>query len=181
MTVTPTAPPSAGQTSNPSNQSQNSFWSDTAKVAGVFTALALIIVCLLAGLLYFYWKKKRASSDSVAIRSVSDHDGHSTRGAFYGTVTEKRHSKMGLNSSGTAAAAGRGGGGGGGGNERTPTMASPMSMSRRTSQPFVHDQRLNPNALYAMGQDNGSHISVGSFRDDRDYSRPVLHVSFSSY
>ena len=176
VTVTPTAPPSVGQTSNSSSQPQNSFWADTAKVAGTFTALALIIVGLAAGMLFFFWKRRR-SSDSVAIRSVSDHDGHSTHGAFFGAIAEKRHSKFGLSTSG--AAAGRGGGGGGS-NERTPTMASPMSMSRRASQPLVHDQRLNPNALYAMGQDNGSHVSVGSFQDDRDYSRPVLHVRITS-
>lgn len=165
VTVTPTIPPSSEQTSTV-NQVPDPFWSSTAKVAGTFTVVAIVLLLLLAGTAFFFWRRWR-SNDSVAIRSISDHDGHSTTGTFFGTAADKRHSKLGFNSTGT---------GGGRAGNRTPTLPTPVSMSRRASAPMVHDQRLNPNALYAMGQDNGSHVSLGSFQDDRDYSRPVLHV-----
>lgn len=48
--------------------------------------------------------------------------------------------------------------------------ASPLSMSeRRKSQPLMYDQRLNPNAL--MSNDNGSHTSLQTLDDHRDYGR----------
>jgi len=45
---------------------------------------------------------------------------------------------------------------------------SPMS-ERRMSKPLVYDQRLNPNAL--MANDNGSHTSLRTLDDHRDYGR----------
>lgn len=149
-------------------QAPDPFWSSTAKVAGTFTVVAIVIILLLVGLGFFCWKRFR-SNDSVAIRSVSDHDGQSTNGGFYGGMAERRHSKLGFGTAGGMA-----------GHDRSPPSATPASMSRRASQPLVHDQRLNPNALYAMGQDHGSRVSLESFQDDRDYSRPVLHVSQTS-
>jgi cell wall integrity and stress response component len=48
------------------------------------------------------------------------------------------------------------------------TPVSPMS-ERRKSQPLMYDQRLNPNAL--MANDNGSHTSLTTLDDHRDYGR----------
>jgi len=59
-------------------------------------------------------------------------------------------------------------------NNRSPEMSSPSS--KRASYPRLHDQRLDPNALWG-DQGNGSRVSVRSLQDDHDYSRRVLRVS----
>ena len=86
-------------------------------------------------------------------------------------MTDRRRSNLQL------ATAGLGGLSRGNSDEKSATEYTPASNSRRTSVPLVHDQRLNPAALWRATHDNGSHVSIASFRDDRDYSRPVLHVS----
>ncbi|KAK5174742.1 uncharacterized protein LTR77_001825 [Saxophila tyrrhenica] len=42
--------------------------------------------------------------------------------------------------------------------------------ARRSSRPMVYDQRLNPSALFANQEANGSRISI---QDQQDYSRPL--------
>jgi hypothetical protein len=42
--------------------------------------------------------------------------------------------------------------------------------SRRHSKPLVYDQRLNPSALFASADANGSRVSI---QDQNDYSRPL--------
>jgi hypothetical protein len=42
--------------------------------------------------------------------------------------------------------------------------------SRRHSKPLVYDQRLNPSALFANADANGSRVSI---QDQNDYSRPL--------
>ena len=42
--------------------------------------------------------------------------------------------------------------------------------SRRHSKPLVYDQRLNPSALFANAEANGSRVSM---QDQQDYSRPL--------
>ena len=44
------------------------------------------------------------------------------------------------------------------------------SNSRRHSKPLVYDQRLNPSALFANQEANGSRVSI---QDQQDYSRPL--------
>lgn len=53
-------------------------------------------------------------------------------------------------------------------------LETPIS-ERRNSRPLFFDSRLNPSAL--MDHDNGSHASVISMQDNRDYTR-TLGVSF---
>ena len=61
----------------------------------------------------------------------------------------------------------------GNGSEKSPAD----TLDRRSSYPRIVDQRLEPTALWNPLHDNGSHISVRSFRDDQDYSRRMLRVS----
>lgn len=42
--------------------------------------------------------------------------------------------------------------------------------NRRHSKPLVYDQRLNPSALFANAEANGSRVSM---QDQQDYSRPL--------
>ncbi|GAB7360131.1 hypothetical protein MBLNU230_g7894t1 [Neophaeotheca triangularis] len=48
--------------------------------------------------------------------------------------------------------------------------ASAAGSQRRHSRPLVYDQRLNPSALFASHEANGSRVSV---QDNQDYSRPL--------
>ena len=67
------------------------------------------------------------------------------------------------------------------GGEKRPGNDSTTPTDRRSSFPmrFV-DQRLDPVAVWNPLHSNGSHVSVSSFRDDRDYSRRMLRVSHAS-
>ena len=62
------------------------------------------------------------------------------------------------------------------GSEKSPADTL-SAVERRSSYPRVVDQRLEPTALWNPLHDNGSHVSVRSFRDDQDYSRRMLRVS----
>lgn len=62
------------------------------------------------------------------------------------------------------------------GSEKSPADTL-SAVDRRSSYPRVVDQRLEPTALWNPLHDNGSHVSVRSFRDDQDYSRRMLRVS----
>ena len=63
------------------------------------------------------------------------------------------------------------------GNSTDKSPADTLNADRRSSYPRVVDQRLEPTALWNPLHDNGSHVSVRSFRDDQDYSRRMLRVS----
>lgn len=51
-----------------------------------------------------------------------------------------------------------------------PLESSHSGGSRRMSKPMVYDQRLNPSALFANPDANGSRVSM---QDTQDYSRPL--------
>lgn len=52
----------------------------------------------------------------------------------------------------------------------SPLDSSHSGSTRRPSKPMVYDQRLNPSALFANQEANGSRISM---QDTQDYSRPL--------
>jgi len=54
--------------------------------------------------------------------------------------------------------------------DQTDSISSPSS-DRRNSRPLFYDQRLNPSAL--MDLDNGSHASIITIEDNRDYTRTL--------
>ena len=147
-----------------------SFWDDTGKVAGTFVAVAIVAIALIAAGIWFLLRRMRNhQNEAMAVESNADED----RGSAAGTpfMTDRRRSNLQLATAGLGALSR------GNSDEKSATEHTPASNSRRTSIPLVHDQRLNPAALWRAGHDNGSHISIASFRDDRDYSRPVLHAS----
>ncbi|EME45310.1 hypothetical protein DOTSEDRAFT_43682 [Dothistroma septosporum NZE10] len=65
----------------------------------------------------------------------------------------------------------------------SPLDSSHSGDSRRHSKPMVYDQRLNPSALFANQEANGSRVSM---QDTQDYSRPLgvmnpdIRASFES-
>ncbi|KAI4146480.1 MAG: hypothetical protein LQ340_005908 [Diploschistes diacapsis] len=166
--VTPTVPPPAQtQVATVNAAAPDNFWNDTEKVAGTFTAVAVVIAALI-GIILFLLVRRARSHESMAIRSTSDGDNTSVTQVPYGG--EKRSSKL------TLATAGLGGMRRGDSNDKNTGENTPASMSRRASMPLVRDQRLDPRVLFNIENANASHTSITSFRDDRDYSRPVLHV-----
>lgn len=169
MIVTPTSPPQPAQTVNTvvNAPATSSFWNDTGKVAGTFVALALVIVGIAAAAIFFGLRCRRNRNEQLTVASNADEDQVSTSGKQL--MTDRRRSNL------TLASAGMVGLTHGSSNEKSPEH-TPVTLSRRPSIPLVHDQRLNPAALWNSAHENGSHVSVASFRDDRDYTRPVLHV-----
>ncbi|KAL9586217.1 MAG: hypothetical protein Q9212_001042 [Teloschistes hypoglaucus] len=168
VTITPTAPPSAAADSR-----SGGFMSHPGKVAGLFVGVGLMICALAGALIWFYLRWKRnAETDTIA----------STGG---GGTPQRRQSKlstMGLlggtrksNMRKSVPPIQTGGWGPGNSHEKSPSD-TPIDY-RRTSYPRVVDQRLDPMALWNPLQDNGSHVSIQSFRDDQDYSRRMLRVA----
>ena len=170
VTVTPTAPPQAAQTEShlPEGQSQNGFWSSTGKVAGTFTVVGVIIAALIGAAILLFIRKRNKHRGSMTINSIDEDAPTSSNGAPY--MVDRRRSNL------TLATTNMGGLTRGSSHDKSPNEKTPGSLSRRGSIPMNHDQRLNPAALFNTNHPNGSHASVASFRDDQDYSRPVLHV-----
>ena len=171
--MTPSSPPQPAQTSTTvvNASASDPFWSDAGKVAGTFVVVALIIIGVVAAAIWFMLRRRRRT-DAITVGSNADEDFGSAGGQPY--MVDRRKSNLTLTTN-------LGGLTRGNSNEKPGSLENtPATISRRTSIPLVHDQRLNPAALWHPSHENGSHVSVGSFRDDRDYSRPVLHVSRSS-
>ena len=149
--------------------------SHPGKVAGLFVGVALIIGLIAAAGVWLCLRRKRnAEAETIA----------STTG---GETPQRRQSKMSTMGllGGTRRSNNRksvpmiqtSGWGPGNSTEKSPSD-TPIDY-RRTSYPRVVDQRLEPAALWNPLQDNGSHVSIQSFRDDQDYSRRMLRVSYS--
>ncbi|KAG8525694.1 uncharacterized protein KY384_000454 [Bacidia gigantensis] len=176
LTITPTGPPAPTQTIVDTKQAENSggFFSSPGKVAGTFVAVALIIVAALICLLFLLLRRRRRQQQQEKLPS--------TAGSGTPQRRPSRMSQMGL-----IAAAGSGsqrekrepptiqttGWGPGNSAERSPAD----TLDKRSSYPRFVDQRLEPTAVWNPLHDNGSHVSIRSFRDDQDYSRRMLRIA----
>ena len=170
--LTPSQPPQPAQTNTTivNAPAPDTFWSNAGKVAGTFVIVALVILGAVVAAIWFTLRKMRRRDDAIAVGSNADEDAGGAGAVSY--MTDRRKSNL------TLATSNMGGLTRGSSNEKPGSHEhTPAAISRRSSMPLVHDQRLNPAALYSPAHENGSHVSVASFRDDRDYSRPVLHVS----
>ena len=170
--LTPTQPPQPAQTNTTivDSPAPDTFWNNAGKVAGTFVVVGLVIIGAVAAAIFFLARRMRRRDDAIAVGSNADEDAAGAGPVSY--MTDRRRSNLTLTTSNM------GGLTRGSSNEKPSSHEhTPATISRRTSMPLVHDQRLNPAALYSPAHENGSHVSVASFRDDRDYSRPVLHVS----
>ena len=142
--------------------------------------MGVVLLVFLIALLIIrvYQARRRRKAEAIAIASNTGDNTPQRR--------PSRLSQMGLVSGNQRSSGGRvvpgiqtSGWGPGNGVERSPTETTTTPLDRSTSYPRVVDQRLDPVALWNPLHDNGSHISVRSFRDDQDYSRRMLRVSFS--
>lgn len=144
-------------------------------VIGVLAGVALVLLAA-----FFLWRRNRNNGDdennggkknmkrNVSVLSKAgllartrpsmgerDHDDH-----FYVTpatgANSVRHSMLFNGADGV--------------NPVSPLDSSHSGGTRRGSKPMVYDQRLNPSALFANQEANGSRISM---QDQQDYSRPL--------
>lgn len=176
LTITPTAPPEP--TAQAQNQGhKNGLLANTGKAAGLFVGVVLIILIIAALIVRGILARRRRKAEAIPTTSTTGNNTPQRR--------PSRLSQMGLVSGNQRPNGGRvvpsiqtSGWGPGNGAERSPTETT-TPLDRRTSYPRVVDQRLDPVALWNPLHDNGSHISVRSFRDDQDYSRRMLRVSSS--
>lgn len=167
ITVTPTTPPV--ETSLPQRKSSDGgFIHNTGAVAGVFTVVGLTVAALI-GLAVWALLRRRRHADSIPVGSVAGGDTPQRR--------PSRLSQMGLVGNTTRSSvhgiqtAGLETGSHGETAEITP-------VSQRASYPRIVDQRLDPDSLWEpLRHYSGSHTSLHSLQDNRDYSRRMFRVS----
>lgn len=181
LTITPTAPPATATTIiQAAKESKGGFFSDSGKVAGTFVAVAIVLLLLIAGAVWFFLRRSRRRRSEAAVVP-------STVGSMTPQRRPSRLSQMGLVGAGgiqrertgpTVPVIQTSGWGPSNGNGSEKSPADTLSAAdRRSSYPRVVDQRLEPTALWNPLHDNGSHVSVRSFRDDQDYSRRMLRIA----
>ena len=175
LTITPTAPPANTVSTNASN-SGNGLFSSSGKVAGLFVGIAVAILILAALAIYFRTRRKRTAQLAAYRATIGDETPQRR---------PSRLSQMGLVGGSQQASGERrlpsiqtSGWGPGTSVEKSPDDTT-TPLDPRASYPRVVDQRLDPVALWNPLHDNGSHVSIRSFRDDQDYSRRMLRVSSS--
>jgi len=175
VTVTPTAPPPSLETIKQiAPAPEGGFFSNAGKVAGVFVAVALIIMALFLLIVWCTCCRGR-NRDNINDETVVGDGSISRRTSRLSQLgfavkrrsgdwrNPSRNSTSGLTSPGME--------------EKSPSDTI-VPVSRRVSGPMrVVDQRLDPNSLWNGEHSNGSHASIHSFRDDRDYTRRVLQVA----
>ncbi|MCJ1379264.1 hypothetical protein MMC17_002365, partial [Xylographa soralifera] len=172
VTVTPTAPPPSLETVEQMTPAPaGGFFSNAGKVAGVFVAVALIIMALFLLVVWCtcFRGRDRNTINSETIIGDGTVSRRTSRMSQLGFAVKRRsgdwrnlsrNSTSGLTSLGVE--------------EKIP-INTMTPVSRRASGPMrVVDQRLDPNSLWNGEHSNGSHASIHSFRDDRDYTRRVL-------
>ena len=172
LTVTPTAPPAAATTIAVAKAANGGFFSNSGKVAGTFVTVALVLALIAAALIWFLLRRRRRAQEQAAIipstagnNTPQRHPSRLSQTGLLGGATRDR-SVPTIQTSGW-----------GPGNSAEKSPADTLTGTRRNSYPPVVDQRLEPTALWNPLHDNGSHVSVRSFRDDQDYSRRMLRVS----
>ena len=173
LTITPTAPPLSTAQPERSNHG-GGLLSNAGKAAGLIVGIVLLILAIVA-LFIRYWFHRRRTAGAIAVTSIAGDDTPQRR--------PSRLSQMGLISGNQRSNDDRmlpglytSGWGAGSGTEKSPADTG-TPIDHRASYPRIIDQRLEPTALWTPNNDNGSRVSVRSFRDDQDYSRRMLRVS----
>ncbi|KAF8467416.1 hypothetical protein BDZ91DRAFT_146326 [Kalaharituber pfeilii] len=178
-TVTFTPPGwSAEPTSSPSSTSDDGFFSNAGRVAGVFTVLAFLIIGFILALFWFLRRRRQKGGPLGTDSPTPDSYG---RVAVTGSTYEKRRSRS-MSTLGLTSPYG-------------PDKPPPPIISTNTGSSGapsgliglatssgtpdrVTDQRLDPGQVWMQFEnDNASRMSVRSLRDDQDYSRRVLRLT----
>lgn len=190
VTQTVTSTPVAAPESNDGGQQplHRSDGISGGVIAGIVIGVIAALAAIAAGL-FFLWRRRKAANEreaggapatggnqrlgrNVSVLSKAGLLGGATGGrSSMGEIREDNYydSQTGQNSVRNSMMFGAG-------MAQGVDPASPLNSShgsdqtRRTSKPLVYDQRLNPSALFANPEANGSRISM---QDQQDYSRPL--------
>ncbi len=171
QTSTPSAASSGtkGSSQGGDNGKSNGFFSDSGKVAGVFTAVGVVCAVLIAGLAFFLRRKiKSYRAAHNQYQRYSD-DGDSPFGddAASNVMPRLDYSDLESNAHQHDYEEKR--------DDMTSSPPDSSSATRRAVSSFIVDPRLDPNGpLYSGGGDDYSNRSLS---DDIDYSRKVLKVT----
>lgn len=164
-TTTPTTSPSSGQSQElPQFQRRKSLSSGAA--AGI-TIGAVAGAVLLGALIFLCWRRRRNNNRDSEGGMVRNPSVLSRSGLLRNDRDDSEFVSVAptlpkIRTTGIAT---------GNGPDSAHTVGSSMSENRRYSRPMFVDNRLNPNAL--MPAENPSRTSIGTLRDEQDYSRPL--------
>lgn len=134
--------------------------SNAGAIAGGVVGGLAVLAAVVGGVLFLLWRRRQqryATEDGVGVRRNTST--MSKSGLIHTEKVPKIPSMIATNT------------------RRSSRMMqdsdpiTPISVDRRSSRPFVFDQRLNPSAI--MSQDNGSMTSFVSIDDSRDYGRTL--------
>ena len=179
--MTPTAPPPATTSVREINAKAGGFFSDLGKVLPVFIIIPSAVIAAVCLTIYCLQKRKNQRRQAQEGSNTSGANGKSLgqrlSGFSFGNVTKSRGPES-LNQDKSSEHLPFSEGRVGLSKDNTAVDTVGLMDRRRSSNPMrIVDQRLNPTALWNPLHDNGSHASIGSFRDDQDYSRRMLRVS----
>ena len=142
----------------------------TGKVAGVFSLVGVAVAALI-GLAVWAVYRRRRHADSVPVGSVAGGDTPQRRPSRLSEMIlaggTTRSSVHGIQTAGLESG------------DHGETTADITPVTPRASYPCIVDQRLNPDdSLWEpLRRHNGSHASLHSLQDNRDYSRRMFRVS----
>ncbi|KAK3671981.1 hypothetical protein LTR78_008156 [Recurvomyces mirabilis] len=182
VTSTPTVAPASSPESQPLQRKQLSGGAIAGAVIGTLLGVAAIVI---GGLLL--WRRRKQNDDDAEgagnhafsprrNKSVLSKTGLLSRGRAV-SMTERDGDDYTNNGIATGNNSVRhsmlfGAGAAGEGVSPVSPLGSSheVESNRRYSRPMVYDQRLNPSALFANAEANGSRVSI---QDNADYSRPL--------
>ena len=143
---------------------------NTGKVAGVFSLVGVAVAALIGVAVWAVYRRRR-HADSVPVGSVAGGDTPQRRPSRLSEMIlaggTTRSSVHGIQTAGLESG------------DYGETTADITPVTPRASYPCIVDQRLNPDdSLWEpLRRHNGSHASLHSLQDNRDYSRRMFRVS----
>jgi hypothetical protein len=160
-------PTSASSTFLGSTQKKSSGMSAGLIAAAVIASVLGVV--LIAAILFFFWRRRRRDTENEKFGDINDTTSPSHLNRNASTNSKADLLDRAYQSTTTTRVSSHG-----------PDMSSSDAISpvtpnsdRRQSRMVMYDQRLNPNSLMII--DNGSHTSLNTLDDHRDYGR-VLKV-----
>ncbi|KAI5811284.1 hypothetical protein DFH27DRAFT_19816 [Peziza echinospora] len=158
-------------TAAPDSTDNGGFFSNTGRVAGVFTVIAILVIALVLATIWFIRRQRSKGAPLGADSPTPDSFG----GVMIAGTHDKRRSRS-MSTLGLVTPFS--------GSDKPPPIvttnsASSGSQAQSAITPDrVTDQRLDPGQVWMRFEnDNASRMSVRSLRDDQDYSRRVLRLA----
>lgn len=190
--VASSSPTSSSSSSGDGDNNLKSFFDSTGKVAGTFTAVGVVVVGAIAGLLYcccfgagrhnddYSDEENQYSSDEVSV--VNEKNSPSGGGIFHSKSSLRSSNLKRDNSSKSIMSIFNPVTGGAVGSNVARSLSKKKLNPNKESAPDTggpimfpiseFDNRLDPETMF-----QNSNASKFSFADENDYSRRILHVA----